>query len=242
MNQKNQKEMTMTKPNTKSIVEALSKFQQEANVAVKESKNPFFKSTYAALEDVIAAANQGAKFGLAFTQTIDYEKQIIEGVIDTTMYVTTSLMHSDSDAVIKSRYLINPKKSNYDDSQALGSAITYAKRYSLQAIYGLPSEDDDGNAAVSSKPTPEDDRWIKYAKEQITKMDAMAKNSDLTPEKRLSGIEIIEKDQKNNWDNCKKELPTAGDQIVIRCSYLKAQLNKIIKKKEEVNDGDSNAN
>ena len=70
----------------------------------------------------------------------------------------------------------------------------------------------------------------------------MAKNSDLTPEKRLSGIEIIEKDQKNNWDNCKKELPTAGDQIVIRCSYLKAQLNKIIKKKEEVNDGDSNAN
>ena len=92
MNQKNQKEMTMTKPNTKSIVEALSKFQQEANVAVKESKNPFFKSTYAALEDVIAAANQGAKFGLAFTQTIDFEKQIIEGVIDTTMYVL-SLIH-----------------------------------------------------------------------------------------------------------------------------------------------------
>ena len=109
MNQKNQKEMTMTKLNTKNIVDALSKFQQEANVAVKDSKNPFFKSTYAALEDVIAAANQGAKFGLAFTQTIDYEKQNIEGVIDTTMYVTTSLMHSDSDAVIKSRYLIIPK-------------------------------------------------------------------------------------------------------------------------------------
>ena len=38
MNQKNQEKMTMTKPNTKSIVEALSKFQQEANVAIKESK------------------------------------------------------------------------------------------------------------------------------------------------------------------------------------------------------------
>ena len=54
--------------NTKSIVEALSLFQNEANAAVKSSKNPFFKSSYASLEDVIAAANEGAKYGLAFTQ------------------------------------------------------------------------------------------------------------------------------------------------------------------------------
>ena len=38
------------------------------------------------------------------------------------------------------------------------------------------------------------------------------------------------------------ELPTSGDQIFIRCSYLKSALNKIIKDKKEVNDGDSNAN
>ena len=75
MNQ--EKKMTM-KQNTKNIKDALSKFQEEANVAKKDKKNPFFKSTYAALEDVIAAANQGAKYGLSFTQTIDYEKQIIE--------------------------------------------------------------------------------------------------------------------------------------------------------------------
>lgn len=242
MNQKNQEKMTMTKPNTKSIVEALSKFQQEANVAIKESKNPFFKSTYAGLEDVIAAANQGAKFGLAFTQTIDFEKQIIEGVIDITMYVTTSLMHSDSDAVIKSRYLIIPKNNKYDDSQALGSAITYAKRYSLQAIYGLPSEDDDGNAAVSSKPTAEDNKWIKYSKEQVEKMNTISKDAKLSPEERLAKIEDQENSQKNNWDNCKEQLPAAGDQISIRCSYIKSKLNEIIKKKKEVNNGDSNAN
>ena len=80
MNQKNQKEMTMTKLNTKNIVDALAKFQEEANVAKRTKKNTFFKSSYATLEDVIAAANEGAKFGLAFTQTIDYQKQIIEGV------------------------------------------------------------------------------------------------------------------------------------------------------------------
>jgi len=242
MNQKNQEKMTMTKPNTKSIVEALSKFQQEANVAVKDKKNPYFKSNYAGLEDVIAAANQGAKFGLAFTQTIDFEKQIIEGVIDTTMYVTTSLMHSDSDAVIKSRYLIIPKNNKYDDSQALGSAITYAKRYSLQAIYGLPSEDDDGNAAVSSKPTAEDNKWIKYSKEQVEKMNTISKDANLSPEERLNKIEDQENSQKNNWDNCKEQLPAAGDQISIRCSYIKSKLNEIIKKKKEVNNGDSNAN
>jgi hypothetical protein len=232
----------MTKPNTKSIVEALSKFQQEANVAVKDKKNPYFKSSYAGLEDVIAAANQGAKFGLAFTQTIDYQKQIIEGVIDTTMYVTTSLMHTDSDAVIKSRYLIIPKNNKYDDSQALGSAITYAKRYSLQAIYGLPSEDDDGNAAVSSKPTAEDNKWIKYSKEQVEKMNTISKDANLSPEERLNKIEDQENSQKNNWDNCKEQLPAAGDQISIRCSYIKSKLNEIIKKKKEVNNGDSNAN
>lgn len=242
MNQKNQKEMTMTKLNTKNIVDALAKFQEEANVAKRTKKNTFFKSSYATLEDVIAAANEGAKFGLAFTQTIDYQKQIIEGVIDTTMYVTTSLMHSDSDAVIKSRYLIIPKKSDFTDAHALGSAITYAKRYSLQAIYGLPSEDDDGNAAVSSKPTAEDNKWIKYSKEQRDKMNAISKDAKLTPQQRLAKIEDQENAQKNNWENCKEELPTAGDQIFIRCSYLKSALNKIIKDKKEVDDGDSNAN
>ena len=242
MNQKNQKEMTMTKLNTKNIVDALAKFQEEANVAKRTKKNTFFKSSYATLEDVIAAANEGAKFGLAFTQTIDYQKQIIEGVIDTTMYVTTSLMHSDSEAVIKSRYLIIPKKSDFTDAHALGSAITYAKRYSLQAIYGLPSDDDDGNAAVSSEPTPADNKWIKYSKEQRDKMNAISKDAKLSPEERLAKIEDQENAQKNNWENCKEELPTAGDQIFIRCSYLKSALNKIIKDKKEVNDGDSNAN
>ena len=235
MNQKNQKEMTMTKPNTKSIVEALSKFQQEANVAVKESKNPFFKSTYAALEDVIAAANQGAKFGLAFTQTIDYEKQIIEGVIDTTMYVTTSLMHSDSDAVIKSRYLIIPKKSNYDDSQALGSAITYAKRYSLQAIYGLPSEDDDGNANQSNNSKVDDlIKWKEYARTQLRGAKSIAKDSTLSTEKKISMLEQQEENQINSWNNLKTVDPGTYSLMMKEFKKIKQELG--------VSHGDSNAN
>ena len=203
MKQMNQEKM-MTKHNTKNIKDALSKFQEEANVAKKESKNPFFKSTYAALEDVIAAANQGAKYGLAFTQTIDYEKQVIDGVIDTTMYVTTTLMHSDSDAAIKSRYLIVPKNNNYADSQALGSAITYAKRYSLQAIYGLPSEDDDGNATQVDKSKVDDlVKWKDYARTQVRGMQTIAKDKDMDKEKKLAMLEEQESNQLHQWNNLK---------------------------------------
>ncbi len=243
----NQKEtMTMTKHNTKNIVEALSKFQEEANVAKKESKNPFFKSTYAALEDVIAAANQGAKYGLAFTQTIDYDKKIIDGVVDTTMYVTTILMHKDSDTEITSRYLIVPKNNKYDDSQALGSAITYAKRYSLQAIYGLPSEDDDANSSTHNpkvtKPSEEDMRWITFSEKQRAEMLDIVQNAAEDMEKRLDLLEQFENDNKVKWDLCKKAHPTAGDQITVKCSYLKSQLKKQIKKKDEVNNAKPNDN
>ena len=64
---------------TKNIVEALSKFQEEANSASKSSNNPFFKSTYASLEDIIETANKGSKYGLAFTQCVDFDKEIVDG-------------------------------------------------------------------------------------------------------------------------------------------------------------------
>ena len=173
MNQQKNKEQTkMTttnQQNTKNVIEALSLFQSEANAAVKSNKNPFFKSTYASLEDVIAAANEGAKYGLAFTQVLDFEKP--EGS-DPIMYLKTSLLHKASDTAITSRYLVVPKNSRYDDSQALGSAITYAKRYSLQAIYGLPSEDDDGNANTHNDKVNADQKrkmtvWVNSIKQSV---------------------------------------------------------------------------
>lgn len=40
------------------------------------------------------------------------------------------------------------------DMQGLGSAITYARRYGLMALAGIAPEDDDGNAAAASGPSP----------------------------------------------------------------------------------------
>ena len=191
--------MTMTnQPNTKSVVDALSQFQSEANAAIKSSKNPFFKSNYASLEDVIAAANEGAKYGLAFTQCIDFEKDVIEGAVVPTMYVRTSLMHKASDTVITSKYLVVPKNNRYDDSQALGSAITYAKRYSLQAIYGLPSEDDDGNSNTHNEKVMADQKrkmtvWVNSIK---TSVKQTLQNKEMTDAEKVHDLIALEKENK----------------------------------------------
>ena len=203
MNQQKNKEqtkMTMTNQhNTKNVIEALSLFQSEANAAVKSNKNPFFKSTYASLEDVIAAANEGAKYGLAFTQVLDFEKP--EGS-DPIMYLKTSLLHKASDTAITSRYLVVPKNSRYDDSQALGSAITYAKRYSLQAIYGLPSEDDDGNANTHNDKVNADQKrkmtvWVNSIKQSVK---ATMDNVEMTKAEKIHDLFMLKKENAGSFD------------------------------------------
>ena len=199
-NNQTKEKMTMTNQhNTKNIVDALSKFQEEGVAAIKDGNNPFFKSKYATLEDVIAAANEGAKYGLAFTQCIDFEKDVIEGAVVPTMYVRTSLMHKASDTVITSRYLVVPKNNRYDDSQALGSAITYAKRYSLQAIYGLPSEDDDGNANTHNPTVVADQKrkmtvWVNTMKQSV---DQTMRDKEMTDAEKIHDLIKIEKENKS---------------------------------------------
>ena len=67
------------------------------------------------------------------------------------IYVETTVSHSHDDATLTSFVPVLIKKGKEDDAQAMGSAITYAKRYALQAILGLAS-DDDGNAASDKDP------------------------------------------------------------------------------------------
>tara|TARA_A100000172_G_scaffold46406_2_gene28816 strand:+ start:1947 stop:2414 length:468 start_codon:yes stop_codon:yes gene_type:complete len=130
-----------TEPQTKNINEALLEFQKLAVSASKDSKNPHFKSTYASLEAVISAANEATQFGLCFTQEIDFEFNGDTGMT----FVRTVLIHAPSGDKRTSRTPIRSKDPT--DPQKMGSGITYAKRYGLQSLLGLPSEDDDGNEA-----------------------------------------------------------------------------------------------
>ena len=65
--------------------------------------------------------------------------------------VVTTVRHVIDEEMRCVKLPIIMSQANYENPQKIGSAITYAKRYTLQSVYGLPSEDDDGNEA--SKPT-----------------------------------------------------------------------------------------
>ena len=191
---------------TKNIVEALSKFQDDANTASKSSNNPFFKSTYASLEDIIETANKGAKYGLAFTQCVDFDKEVVDGKTNISMFVKTNLMHKASDTMITSKYPVIPKSGKYDDSQALGSAITYAKRYSLQAIYGLPSEDDDGNANTHNEKVNADQKrkmtvWVNSIKQSVK---ATMDDAEMTKAEKIHDLFMLKKENAGSFEKLLK--------------------------------------
>ena len=157
--------MTDTKTNTKkaepskvwtvkkhTIKTALLEFQKLAVTAKKDGKNPHFRSNYSTLESVIEAVKQGNQFGLFFTQEMTYDYiSNDDGSNVVVPVVSTKVMHEHDDTVIESKLPIMLAQANMENPQKIGSAITYYKRYTLQSVYGLPSEDDDGN--VASQPT-----------------------------------------------------------------------------------------
>jgi len=120
----------------KEIATALCKFQGEVGKIKKGETNPFFKSKYASLADILDVIRQPlAENGLSFVQLPEAEHQL-----------TTLLMHTSGEW-IRSTYSMTPAKN---DPQGLGSVITYQRRYALGAVLGLNiDEDDDGNAASS---------------------------------------------------------------------------------------------
>ena len=124
-----------------SLAAALNKAQAEMSGAKKSAKNPFFKSNYANLEEVINCVKEPfADNGLSFVQFP------ISG--DGVAGVETIIMH-ESGEFISGEFML---KCSKNDPQGMGSAITYARRYGLQSACGVPSEDDDGNAASAKKP------------------------------------------------------------------------------------------
>jgi hypothetical protein len=122
----------------KNLATALVKAQKAFGPALKTSTNPHFKSRYADLaacvEAVIDALNDN---GIALIQK-NYD--CTNGVMIETMFV------HESGEMLECGILHVP--ANKQDAQGYGSALTYARRYSLMAACGIAPEDDDGNTAV----------------------------------------------------------------------------------------------
>lgn len=122
------------------LAAALSKAQGEMQAAIKDKVNPFYKSSYADLGSVWDAARPVlSKYGLCVMQTTELVPERNQIVMVTTLAHTSGQW-------VKSYLPLNPSKN---DSQGIGAAITYLRRYSLSAIVGVVcDDDDDGETAV----------------------------------------------------------------------------------------------
>jgi hypothetical protein len=132
----------MTKSESISeLAKALTKAQADFGPLLKGAANPFFKSRYADLSSVMDVARGPlSENGLCFVQTTD-ESDASSIILETT------LIHVSGEW-LSGRLKMPLTKS---DPQGFGSAMTYARRYSLQAILGLAAEDDDAESAVRGK-------------------------------------------------------------------------------------------
>jgi len=138
----------------KEIATALKYFQESVETIVKTETNPFFKSKYASLSDILNVIRQPlAENNLCFVQ-FPKGKYGLE----------TMLMHTSGEWMSES-YEMEPSKH---DPQGAGSVITYQRRYALGAILGLNIDiDDDGNAGSQKDVITVNQ--IGYAEELIRK-------------------------------------------------------------------------
>lgn len=122
----------------KAISAALAKAQGIIGHASKDATNPHFRSKYADLSMVISAAKEAlAANGLSVIQR--------PAPSSTGVFLQTVILHESGEHIADGGLFIPAAKN---DAQAMGSALTYARRYALAAMLGIAQADDDGNAAT----------------------------------------------------------------------------------------------
>lgn len=160
-----------------SLYEALAETQNNIEQPKKDASNPMFKSSYVTLDAVInaivkARKASGAKFfftnivqdGIMFTRIIGYGE---------TLDLSGSKVADD----------LGNRGTN--SAQAEGSALTYARRYSLSMAFGIASDvDDDGNGAGNSKRKPEAPKSI--SQEKLVLLEKL-----ITDTSQLSGQDMM---------------------------------------------------
>ena len=132
--------MNIKKSDTQGqLYAALAKAQSQIGVAAKEKVNPAFGSRYVDLSAVLSAVLPAWNAnGLAITQF----PYVADG--NEWIELTSLISHSSGEFLEHSmRMPVGGKR----DAHAVGSATTYARRYSVAAIAGVIQDDDDGNLA-----------------------------------------------------------------------------------------------
>ena len=128
--------MTLTK-----LPAALAKFQAQHHAAGRDGKGNY--GTYTTLAGALAAVQPACALGLSHTQLMVTDEHGLK--------IRTVLMHESGEQV-ESDTPVLYEGGRGNQMQALGSAITYARRYGLLGIYGVAGDDDDGEGATQPKP------------------------------------------------------------------------------------------
>lgn len=176
-----------TSEQTDKLWPAVVKARQAMKGPKKDSQNPHFKSKYADLSECIDAADvAGGPHGLVTLQEPSSDSAGVS--------VSTIIVHESGQWVQFDPLFIPASKS---DAQGFGSAVSYARRYSIKAAWNMADEDDDGNAAVKAgqpkKATasivPEGyDEWLddlrSYAASGVTKAEFRDTYGKSKPEHR----------------------------------------------------------
>jgi len=151
----------------KNIATALVKAQRAFGPALKSSTNPHFRSKYADLSACVEAVIEGLNgAGIALIQRTSQD--------DTGVTVETVFVHESGEMMECGKLHVPAAKQ---DPQGYGSALTYARRYSLMAACGIAPEDDDGNAATRKQPASEPN--VRFIEEQLSVMATCATIDEL---------------------------------------------------------------
>ena len=186
---------TLHSESINELAKALCEASKSIKPAIKSADNPFYKSKYADLQEVDHACRTAlADNGLCISQLMDSTSGQLT--------LITILMHS-SGQWLKSYYPITYDKTT---PQAIGSGVTYARRYSLAAICGVVTEDDDGEAATKREAETNKGQVIlkgTYYPEKPKKQtdpEKQAYINKLTAAKDLIELQGLITEVKPEWD------------------------------------------
>lgn len=210
--------------NLTELAVAMAKMQGELEVAKKDNVNPHFKSKYADLKSCWDACREPlSNNGLSVIQLPQADGMEV--------IVETLLLHS-SGQFIKSALRMTAAKNT---PQAIGSAITYARRYALMSVLGIAGDDDDGNESSFGqqqyRQQPQQGQQqrqqgpAKVTKNQLTRMFAILRESHATQDllkehmSRTYGIssskDLTMQQYKDviDWITKHPEIPTEGEGV-----------------------------
>lgn len=209
------------------LLPAFVKAKKAFKPALKDSTNPAFKSKYASLDSVLEACDEA----LAANDLIVIQPPETE----TTLVIKTRLYHSSGEWIETT--LSMPTVAS--TPQAVGSAVTYGRRYAYMGLMGIaPADDDDGNAGSGKGEAPQQSQDNRHkiaqqavaARQQSRKTELHITDDDLPESMREPvdtdgdwAIAIRECETEEDFNNLTPQARKAGTNVQMMLSTAAKQ-------------------